>query len=152
MDSDMVHIYNGILLSHEKEQNWHLQRLSCVLCCHFSCVRLFATLHEFGWTPGVGDGQGGLACCDSWGHKESDMTERLNWLTDWWTIARQAPLSMRFSRQEYWSRLSCYLLGDLADPGNKPLSPALQADALPLSHWGSPRDSHRVKRKANIVY
>ena len=35
--------------------------------------------HESGWTPGVGDGQGGLACCDSWGHKESDMTERLNW-------------------------------------------------------------------------
>ena len=33
----------------------------------------------FGWTPGVGDGQGGLACCESWGHKESDMTERLNW-------------------------------------------------------------------------
>ena len=29
-------------------------------------------------TPGVGDGQGGLVCCDSWGHKESDMTERLN--------------------------------------------------------------------------
>jgi len=29
-------------------------------------------------TPGVGDGQGGLACCDSWGRKESDMTERLN--------------------------------------------------------------------------
>ena len=35
--------------------------------------------HEFGWTPGAGDGQVGLACCDSWGHKESDMTERLNW-------------------------------------------------------------------------
>ena len=34
---------------------------------------------EFEWTPGVGDGQGGLACCDSWGRKESDMTERLNW-------------------------------------------------------------------------
>ena len=34
--------------------------------------------HEFEWTPGVGDGHGGLACCDSWGHKESDMTERLN--------------------------------------------------------------------------
>ena len=34
--------------------------------------------HEFGWTPGVGDGQGGLVCCDSWGRKESDMTERLN--------------------------------------------------------------------------
>ena len=38
--------------------------------------------HEFEWTPGVGDGQGGLPCCDSWGHKESDTTERLNW-TEW---------------------------------------------------------------------
>ena len=35
--------------------------------------------HEFEWTPGVGDGQGGLACCNSWGCKESDTTEWLNW-------------------------------------------------------------------------
>ena len=35
--------------------------------------------HAFGWTPGVGDGQGGLVCCGSWGLKESDMTEWLNW-------------------------------------------------------------------------
>ena len=35
--------------------------------------------HEFGWTLGVGDGQGGLVCCDSWGRKESDTTEWLNW-------------------------------------------------------------------------
>ena len=35
--------------------------------------------HGFGWTPGVGDGQGGLVCCSSWGRKESDMTEQLNW-------------------------------------------------------------------------
>ena len=34
---------------------------------------------EFGWTPGVGDGQGGLVCWSPWGCKESDMTERLNW-------------------------------------------------------------------------
>ena len=34
---------------------------------------------ESEWTPGDGDGQGGLACCDSWGRKESDTTERLNW-------------------------------------------------------------------------
>ena len=34
---------------------------------------------EFEWTLGVGDGQGGLACCDSWGCKESDTTEQLNW-------------------------------------------------------------------------
>ena len=35
--------------------------------------------HEFEWTPGVGDGQGDLKCCDSWGRKESDTTEQLNW-------------------------------------------------------------------------
>ena len=35
--------------------------------------------HESEWIPGVGDRQGGLVCCDSWGRKESDMTERLNW-------------------------------------------------------------------------
>ena len=35
--------------------------------------------HEFEWTPGVGDRQGGLACCDSWGRKESDTNEWLNW-------------------------------------------------------------------------
>ena len=35
--------------------------------------------HESESTPGVGDGQGGLACCDSWGRNESDTTERLNW-------------------------------------------------------------------------
>ena len=42
--------------------------------------------HEFGSTPGVGDRQGGLVCCGSWGCKESDMTEQLNWtelMTDW---------------------------------------------------------------------
>ena len=35
--------------------------------------------HEFEWIPGDGDGQGGLACCNSWGLRESDTTERLNW-------------------------------------------------------------------------
>ena len=35
--------------------------------------------HGFGWTSGIGDGQGGLACCGSWAHKESDATEQLNW-------------------------------------------------------------------------
>ena len=38
--------------------------------------------HEFGWTPGAGDGQGGLACCDSWGRKELDWATELNWTED----------------------------------------------------------------------
>ena len=40
---------------------------------------------EFGWTPGVGDGQGGLACCNSRGHKESETTVGLNWTELNWT-------------------------------------------------------------------
>ena len=41
---------------------------------------------EFEWTPGVGDVQGGPACCDSWGHKESDMTEQPNWTEMNWGL------------------------------------------------------------------
>ena len=41
---------------------------------------------ESQWTPGVGDGQGGLACCDWWGRKESDMTEQLIWSDLIWSI------------------------------------------------------------------
>ena len=41
--------------------------------------------HESGWTPGFGDGQGGLACCNSWGPKESGTTEQLNW-TDTYNV------------------------------------------------------------------
>ena len=48
-----------------------------------------------------------------------------------WTVAHQVPLSMGFSRQEYWSGLPCPLPGDLPNPGIKPRSPTLQADSLP---------------------
>ena len=48
-----------------------------------------------------------------------------------WTIAHQAPLSMGFSRQEYWSGLPFPSPGDLPNPGIEPGSPALQADDLP---------------------
>ena len=47
-----------------------------------------------------------------------------------WTVAYQAPLSMGFSRQEYWSGLPFPSPGDLPDPGIEPRSPALEADAL----------------------
>ena len=60
-----------------------------------------------------------------------------------WTVARQAPLSMGFSRQEYWSGLPCSPPGDLPNPGIEPWSPALQADSLSLSHQGSPSPLHR---------
>ena len=46
-----------------------------------------------------------------------------------WTVAHQAPLSMEFSRQEYWSGVPFPSPGDLPDPGNEPGSPTLQADS-----------------------
>ena len=48
--------------------------------------------HGFGWTLEVGDGQGGRACCGSWGHKESDTTERLNWTEGWWAALSKVRL------------------------------------------------------------
>ena len=59
--------------------------------------------YEFEWTLGVGDGQGGLACCDSWGPKESDTAERLNWLTQW--LMRQ---------DQEWLRVSDNKPGDFS--------------------------------------
>ena len=62
-------------------------------------------------------------------------------LTTLWTVARQAPLSMRFSRQEYWSGLPFPPPGDLLDPGFElasPASPGLAGRFFTLSHLGSP--------------
>ena len=55
-----------------------------------------------------------------------------------WTVAYQAPPSMEFSRQEYWSGVPFPSPGDLPDPGIEPGSPALQADALPSKPPGTP--------------
>ena len=52
-------------------------------------------------------------------------------------VARQAPLPLGFSRQEYWSGLPCRPPGDLPNQGIEPKSPALQSDFLPLNHQGS---------------
>ena len=73
---------------------------------------------------GVYGGGGGLVVSDS---------------CDPWTVACQAPLSMGFSRQEYWSGLLFPSPGDLPNPGTEPKSPALQADDLPTELWGKPR-------------
>ena len=68
---------------------------------------------------GGGGGDGGLVA-------KSCLT-----LATPWTVAYKAPLSMGFSRQEYWSGLPFPSPGDLSNPGIKPGSPALQADSLP---------------------
>ena len=55
-----------------------------------------------------------------------------------WTVARQAPMSMEFSRLKYWSGLPYPSPGDLPNLGIEPGSPVLQADSLLLNHQGSP--------------
>ena len=62
-----------------------------------------------------------------------------------WTVAHQAPPSMGFSRQEYWSRLPFPSPGDLLDPGIEPRSLALQADALTSEPPGKPNDQKKKK-------
>ena len=62
-------------------------------------------------------------------------------------VTHQAPLSMGFSRQGYWSGLPFPPPGDLPNPGIKPTSPAapaLQKDSLPLSHWGGPKLTYDI--------
>ena len=90
------------------------------------------------------------------GHFLSSLEPRLSSLTVWchacmlslfsrvqlfvmpWTAIHQAPLSMGFSRQEYWIGLPFPPPGDLPDPGIEPGSPALQADSLPSKPPGKP--------------
>ena len=59
-------------------------------------------------------------------------------LCDPWTVACQAPLSMGFSRQEYWSGLPFPSPGDLSNPGTELRSPALQVESLPTEPTGKP--------------
>ena len=73
-----------------------------------------------------------------------------------WTVAYQAPLSMEFSRQEYWSGLPLPSPGDLPNPGVEPWCPALQADVLPSELPGKPKDQIvEIKRllllKENLI-
>ena len=69
-----------------------------------------------------------------------------------WTVAYQAPLSMGFSRQEYWSGLPFPSPGDLDDPGIEPRSPTLLADALPSEPPGKSgnREYVTIKRQLKL--
>ena len=63
--------------------------------------------HEFEWTLGDGDGQRGLACCNAWGHKESDMTEWLNWTELWFKIVgRNNRRMVKRSEQKFTPKMN----------------------------------------------
>ena len=73
------------------------------------------------------------------------MFSRVRLFVTLWIAAHQAPLSMGFSRQEYWDGLPCPP-PDLSDPGIEPKTPALQADSLLLRHWGSRHPSSVITK------
>ena len=79
--------------------------------------------------------------------KETDTLSRVRLFETLWTVAHLAPLSMGFSRQEYWSGLPFPSPGDLPDPGIEPRSPALQADALTSEPPGKPKKTQIIKGK-----
>ena len=90
-----------------------LEFLSCDTEPHSACQVYL--LVESEWTPGAGDGQGGLAYCDSWGCKELDTTERLNWTELNWFFATVCFrlcywLSHVWIFVTPWTELSCHKL------------------------------------------
>ena len=111
---------------------------------------------ESEWTPGVGDGQGGLACCNLWGHKESDMTERLNWTdTGIWSQAYvNSPESVFLTNAHHAAAAakllpSCPTLCDPIDgsPPGSPVPGILQARTL---EWAAISFSNAWKWKVKV--
>ena len=114
MDKEVVvHIYNGILLSRKKEHIW-------VSSNEVDEPRTYYT--EWKWKK----------------EKKVKSLSHVRLFVTSQTAAYQAPQSMGFSRQEYWSGLPFPSPGDLPDPGIEPRSPALQADALTSEPPGKP--------------
>ena len=75
------------------------------------------------------------------------LLSRVQFFVTPWTVAHQAPLSMGFSRHEYWSGLPLPSPGDLPNPGIEPGSPTLQADALTSEPPGKPRIGKSALKK-----
>ena len=71
---------------------------------------------EFEWTLEVGIGQGSLACCGSWGHKESDTTEWLNWIEHYWSLSGQAILMGIRYEGSSWVLVLYSILKGAAEP------------------------------------
>ena len=96
--------------------------------------------HGFGWTPGVNNGQGSLACCSSWGHKELDTTE---WL-DWTELNEEKGIKIKtktfsglpLSLQKVWTHIKVFSVPKPPHPGSQ--SPASLPPASECSgHWSS---------------
>ena len=118
--------YSGLCLTEDEMTRWH----------HWLDGR------ESEWTPGVGDGQGGLACCGSWGRKESDTTERLNWTDVWdnlitWPKGYKGMLFwLQFDQREQ-SLAWKFVITQNWSESHAVMSNSLRLDGL-CSPWNSP--------------
>ena len=90
------------------------------------------------WISLVTDSFSSLKCNVYFHESESEVAQLCPTLCDPWTVAHQAPPSMGFSRQEYWSGMPFPSLGDLPDPGIEPASPALAGGFLITDPSGKP--------------
>ena len=97
-------------------------------------------LMEASWRERLTLGETG-SCSGGWGHAQVKvkLLSRVQLFATPWTVAHQAPPTMEFSRQEYWSGLPFSSPGDLPDPGIEPGSPSLWAEALPSEPPGNPQ-------------
>ena len=96
---------------------------------HWACLRRHQVAHTWLWFAGI--------TCSLSSYLRASVLSGVRFFATPWTVARQTPLPMEFSRQEYWSRLPFLSPRNLPDPGIKPNSPALQTDSLPPEPPGS---------------
>ena len=103
--------------------------------------------HEFEQTLGVGDGQGGLACCSPWGHRESDTTERLNWTElNIWTLC---PLPAHFNNQECFFQVAERGYGEQQNKVSRYACLSLGLSVLELIQYPACRDLNFVHSRQN---
>ena len=130
----VVYTYNGIILCHIKEWIWiSSSEVDEPIAYYTEWSNLERTWLNTWWMF--------HSCFSSFSKYLIDYVLMLSYV--WlfvtpWTVAHKVPLSMEFSRQEYWSRLPFLSPGDLPYPGIKPGSPALQTDSLPTEPLGKP--------------
>ena len=124
----LAHLNTDLKHGHLSDTDTFLFHASCLFCLTSTMPEMTEDEtvgwhhrlngHEFEWTPGIGEGQGGLACCSPWGRKESGMTEWLSWTElmpensclEWWVCLQLWDISVRWISPSCLSSPSLHVL------------------------------------------